>query len=309
MIGMPIPGFVPYVIIGSSASASMVIDRSNVAPSSVGSARQRSTAASQSAPCGACGRPWTYSKVVSSGAMRPARAPPSMLMLQIGHPLFHRQRPDRLAAVLEDVARPAADADPGDQREDDVLGRDARREPAVDADLVGLRLALEQGLRGEDHLDLARPDPERERPERAVRRGVRVAAHDRHARLGQPELRPDDVDDALRRRADAVERDPELRAVALELADLRGGLQVEHRQVARRRRDRVIGGRHGLGRTADARPRSRRPVNACGEVTSWTRWRSTARTAGAPGSWATTWSAQILSTIVRGCGHAGAGLR
>ncbi len=82
MIGMPIPGFVPYVIIGSSASASMVIDRSNVAPSSVGSPRQRSTAASQSAPCGACGRPWTYSNVVSSGAMRPARAPPSMLMLQ-----------------------------------------------------------------------------------------------------------------------------------------------------------------------------------------------------------------------------------
>ena len=37
VIGMPIPGFVPYVTIGSSASASMVIVRSNVAPSSVGS--------------------------------------------------------------------------------------------------------------------------------------------------------------------------------------------------------------------------------------------------------------------------------
>src|SRR6188508_308135 len=48
------------------------------------------------------------------------------------------------------------------------------------------------------------------------------------------------------------------------------------------------------------RPRCRSPVKACGLVTSWTRWRSTARTAGAPGSWVTTWSAQILSTIVRG---------
>ena len=45
--------------------------------------RQRATAASKSAPLGACGRPATYSKVVSSGAMSPARAPPSMDMLQM----------------------------------------------------------------------------------------------------------------------------------------------------------------------------------------------------------------------------------
>ena len=47
-------------------------------------------------------------------------------------------------------------------------------------------------------------------------------------------------------------------------------------------------------------PRARRPENACGLVTSWTRWRSIARTAGAPGSWVTTWSVQIFSTMVRG---------
>ena len=45
--------------------------------------RQRATAASQSAPLGAWGLPRTYSKVVSSGAMSPARAPPSMDMLQM----------------------------------------------------------------------------------------------------------------------------------------------------------------------------------------------------------------------------------
>ena len=111
-----------------------------------------------------------------------------------------------------------------DQREDDVLGRDAGFEAPVDADLVGLRLALEQGLGREDHLDLARPDPERERPERPVGRGVGVAAHDRHARLGEPQLRADDVDDALVVAAEAVERDPELRAVRLELLDLGGRL-------------------------------------------------------------------------------------
>ena len=137
-----------------------------------------------------------------------------------GHPLLHGQAADRLAGVLEDVAGPAADADPGDQREDDVLGADPGDQPAVDADLVGLRVALEERLGGEDHLDLARPDPERQRPERAVRLRVRVAAHDGHPRLGQPELRADDVDDALARVADAVERDPELGAVGLELVDL-----------------------------------------------------------------------------------------
>ena len=47
-------------------------------------------------------------------------------------------------------------------------------------------------------------------------------------------------------------------------------------------------------------PRVRSPVKAWGLVTSWTRWRSTARTAGAPGSSETTCSSQILSTRVRG---------
>ena len=154
--------------------------------------------------------------------------------------------------VLEDVAGPAADADPRDQREDDVLGADAGGEPAVDPDLVGLRVALEERLGREDHLDLARPDPERERPERAVRARVRVAAHDRHPRLGQPELRADDVDDALCRVADAVERDAELRAVGLELVDLGERHRVEERQAAVGGRDRVIRGGDRLARPADA---------------------------------------------------------
>src|SRR6185437_2681201 len=83
VIGIPMPGFVPYVTIGSRAEASIVIDRSYAAPSSLGSPRQVSTAASQAAPAGAWGRPATYSKVVSSGAISPARAPPSIDMLQI----------------------------------------------------------------------------------------------------------------------------------------------------------------------------------------------------------------------------------
>ena len=40
-------------------------------------------------------------------------------------------------------------------------------------------------------------------------------------------------------------------------------------------------------------------MNACGLVTSWTRWRSIPRTVGAPGSSATTCASQIFSTRVR----------
>ena len=129
-------------------------------------------------------------------------------------------------------------------------------EAPVDADLVGLRLALEQALGREDHLHLGRPDPERERPERPVRARVRVAAHDRHARLGQAELRPDDVDDPLAGVAEAVERDPELAAVGVELLDLGGGHGIEEREAPRGRRDGVVRRGDGPFGMADASGRA-----------------------------------------------------
>jgi len=48
------------------------------------------------------------------------------------------------------------------------------------------------------------------------------------------------------------------------------------------------------------RPRWRKQVKACGEVTSWTRCKSTYSTAGQPGSCATTWLSHIFSKRVRG---------
>ena len=149
------------------------------------------------------------------------------------------------------MAGPAADADAGDQGQDDVLGADARLEPAGDLDFEGLGLALEQRLRGQDHLDLARPDAERQRPEGAVRGGVGVAADDGHARLRQPELRPDDVDDAARGAALAVERDPELAAVLLDLGQLLAGQLVDDRDRRIGRGDRMVGRRDGLARLAN----------------------------------------------------------
>ena len=77
------PGFVPNVIIGTRLETSSDTDASYVAPSSLGSMRHRATASSHDGPMGANGRPCRYSNVMSSGAIMPARPPPSMVMLQI----------------------------------------------------------------------------------------------------------------------------------------------------------------------------------------------------------------------------------
>ena len=90
------PGFVPQVTIGEIEAASMSTSVSNAAPSSVGSSRQPATAASRSA--GAARRPSTQAKVVSSGAIIPARPPPSIVMLQIVIRFSIEEAPDRLPA-------------------------------------------------------------------------------------------------------------------------------------------------------------------------------------------------------------------
>ena len=87
-----------------------------------------------------------------------------------------------------------------------------------------------QRLRREHVLDLGGADPERERAERAVRGGVRVAADDRHPRLRQPELGPHHVDDPLAPAAGRVQRHAEL-----------GAVRARARRAAPSRAGRVIG--------------------------------------------------------------------
>ena len=106
-------------------------------------------------------------------------------------------------------------------------------------------------------------------------RGVRVAADDRHARLGQPELRADDVHDALLDVAERVQADAELLGVACAASrpgcgDTGSAIGLSQSRVGTLWSSvaRVRSGRR------TARPASRRPSKACGEVTSWMRWRS-----------------------------------
>nr|BFE68399.1 hypothetical protein GCM10020092_017000 [Actinoplanes digitatis] len=119
------------------------------------------------------------------------------------------------------MAVAAAGAGLGDEREDQVLGRRVGVQLAVDNDRHRLRPGLRQRLCGEHVLDLAGADAEGQRAERAVCRGVRVAAHDRRAGLGEPELWPDHVDDALLHIAERADLHAELGAVLAQGLDLR----------------------------------------------------------------------------------------
>ncbi len=116
-----------------------------------------------------------------------------------GHPSFHRQVADGVARVLDDVPGGALGPDAPDEGEDQVLRRDPRGRHARESDLHRLRPRLDDALGRQHVLDLAGPDPEGERAERAVGRRVRVAADDDHAGLGEAELGADHVHDALLR--------------------------------------------------------------------------------------------------------------
>ena len=171
--------------------------------------------------------------------------------------------------VLEDVALSPTGADLGDDGQDDVLGGHALAELATDVDGHGAEGLERQRLGRQDVLHLRRADAEGERAEGAVRRRVAVAAHHGHARLGQAELRADDMDDALLDVAHRVQPDPELLTVAAQRVHLHLRDRVGDR--AGRRRDVVVLRGQGEVRTPDRATASRRPSNAWGLVTSCRR--------------------------------------
>ena len=109
-------------------------------------------------------------------------------------------------------------------------------------DREGLRPALQQALRRQHVADFRGADAEGEGAERAMRRGVAVAADDRLARLREPELGPDDVHDAAAAVLQVEQLDAELLRVDLELPHLlrrgihRDGHAAEHLLGARGRR-------------------------------------------------------------------------
>ena len=164
------------------------------------------------------------------------------------HAALHGELADRLPTVFQDVALAAAGADLSDDSEDDVLRGRACGQGAVDRDRHGLEGGHRQGLGREHVLDLAGADTEGQCAEGTVRGGVGVAAHDRHAGLGEAQLGADDVNDALIGVAQGVQAHAELLGILAQRVDLRaardvcnGLVNVDGRRVVILRRDRQIG--------------------------------------------------------------------
>ena len=233
---------------------------SNRAPSSVGSSRQRPTAASKS-----LGAPAPAFDPLERGLVgrdHPGAAAALDRHVADRHPVLHRQPGDRLTRVLDRVADHATGAEAADRRQDHVLGGDPVAELARVGDPHRLRPPLDQALGREHVLDLGGPDPERERAERAVGGGVAVAADDRHPGLGEAELRADHVDDPLVVGAERVDRHPELLAVSLQSLDLYPGELVGDQPRGRGAVGRhvVVGGRDRLVGPADRAALEPQPV-------------------------------------------------
>ncbi|MHC3927196.1 hypothetical protein ACMZ4W_02302 [Brevundimonas naejangsanensis] len=162
-----------------------------------------------------------------------------------GHPPRHVQVADGLTGVFDDEAGRPIGADPADDRQNQILGRDPETERPLHLDQHRSGALLHQGLGRQNMFDLGGADAEGQGAEGSVGGGVAVAADDGHARQGQPLFRPDDVNDAL---VDAIQRNPrqaELGGVGLQLLDLRPAFGIEDSGSPVQGRNIVVG--HGQG--------------------------------------------------------------
>ena len=103
-----------------------------------------------------------------------------------------------------------------DDVEGDVFRGHSRFALSVDGDAHGLRLTLHDALRCQRHLHLAGSNAESDGTHCAVGRGVRVATHDCHARLGQARFRTHHMDNAILRMLQSVIGQPEILGILLQ---------------------------------------------------------------------------------------------
>ena len=162
----------------------------------------------------------------------PARAPASMLMLQmVMRPSIESAR---MAEPAYSMTQPVAPSVP-------ILPMMARMmslavTPVGSSPSTAMRkvLGLDCGsvcVASTCSTSLV-PMPNASAPNAPWVRGVRVAADDGHAGLGDAEFGADDVDDALLARVDVVELDAEVGAVLAQRGDLRGGDLVDDVEAA-----------------------------------------------------------------------------
>ena len=207
----------------------------------------------------------------------PARAPASMLMLQTVIRPAMSSAADRLAGIFDHVPGAARGADLADDRQHDVLRR-ARPAPACRPPRTSMFFAgfCSSVCVASTCSTSDVPMPNASAPIAPCVRGVAVAADDGHARQADALLRPDDVDDALPRVAAPGNRARRTRRRCAPASRPGCRLSCSAMPALRSRgRDVVVHHRDRRVRPAHLRARpARSPSNACGLVTSCTRWRS-----------------------------------
>ena len=125
----------------------------------------------------------------------------------------------------------------------------------LNVDQHGLRPVLLQALRRQHVLHFARADAEGQRANRAMRRSVAVAADDGEPGLGDAQLGPDDVHDALIAAEHVEEVHAVLLAVARQRLELQPRIVVHNRQFPILCGHRVIHHREGQVGPAHLAPR------------------------------------------------------
>ncbi len=147
----------------------------------------------------------------------PQRAPASIDMLHsVSRPSIDSAR---IAEPANSMAWPVAPSAPicAMMASTMSLAGDAGRRAAIDRDPHALRLLLPDRLRHQHMRHLGRADAERVGAERAMGRGVAVAADDQQPRQRQALLRTDHMHDALARIVEAEQLDAVLGRVLLDL--------------------------------------------------------------------------------------------
>ena len=241
---------------------------------------------------GECGRPARYSNVMSSGAIMPARAPPSIDMLQIVIRSSIVMLADRGAGVLEtrDPSRRPRRSVASSARMTSFAVTPGARVPRCGPRTSSASAAGGTASQARVPTSLV-PMPKASAPNAPC---VDVWLSPQTMVIPgcvSPSSGPMTWTMPRRAIADPVQRDrrtPSRSARACAICSAASG------SAERARRESV-----GMLWSTVATVRSGRRTaesalakaeNACGEVTSWTRWRSMYSSVGAPGSWATQWA-------------------
>ena len=189
--------------------------------------------------------------MVSSGATMPARAPPSMVMLQtVMRPSMESARMASPAYSATWPVPPPMPIFPMMARMMSFAVTPLGRLPCT-TNVHSFRFALHEALRGEHVLHFAGADAEGQRAERAVRGGVAVSANDGLAGLRDSEFGTDDVHDALIACCSCRTGARRFRGNCARALQIALGVVVENGQGAVGGGDRVVHHGEGEVRAAD----------------------------------------------------------